>query len=448
LNTNATFLQGDHPLFYTYEMKIFYIFFIFLLFPFYSSAQSIPVSKDSALKVINTFKERYRNEPKKSEKYKIYKEYQFICALKAYYFYPDPRKRFKENWRKDSIQVENKLKYYRKKYNLPANDKEVEGMENYAPLKSNQGVIFPGPDSVRLFLSSYPKIFHNEKNENTRYFLYRQNEIFLKLKDYYLRKKPQDAFNQYWKRDSACIESKMKRYGKIYHVKPVDSVRIHSPRKSDIYSYLDSIYPKNLIGFNPVKAFTGDIQMHYEFFRKNYRSLEIGIAWKLALTGNEIPTAFAYWGRPRVFEYLASDGFGIFPSYKFNLRKARLRTYLAVNPFYRNYWYRNKKLDLSDQDYQPSDIYWQSANHKIAGLNLLIGRQLLLRDHIFADFYCGAGIRYHLTHVTRFQEMQSGIIQTYNTPKEVFTKFIEPSVVFGVKIGIYSKRKNTCSKSQ
>jgi hypothetical protein len=176
-------------------MKIFYLFLFFLFYSFSFFAQSIPISKDSALKIINSYRSRYDNETNRTKKYFIHKEYIITCTYKAYYFYPDPQRRFQENWKKDSNKVESKLKAYRRKFHYPGNESEMEGMKNYNPIKSAQGVSFPSPDSIRDFFAAYPKIFHAEIDKNSRSFIYKQNELYLKLKDYYSQDNPQKAYS-------------------------------------------------------------------------------------------------------------------------------------------------------------------------------------------------------------------------------------------------------------
>jgi hypothetical protein len=55
--------------------------------------------------------------------------------------------------------------------------------------------------------------------------------------------------------------------------------------------------------------------------------------------------------------------------------------------------------------------------------------------------YFGGGAKLHYTHLTIFREDRFISTQYYNPPLETFTRKIEPSVIFGVKIGIYSREK-------
>jgi hypothetical protein len=205
----------------------------------------------------------------------------------------------------------------------------------------------------------------------------------------------------------------------------------------------DSLIPLYLIDINMMDLFIRNFNINYEWFFKNKNSIECGIGWKVAYRPNgKIPVIPPLLFDPVALEYLGSDGYNINGTYKWNLSRKNLGTYLGIGAFYRYAWYNNKLIDLSyDGTSHGGHLYWQSASHHIAGLNLIFGKRFFLRGNFYFDFFLGAGIKLNDSKETLYQDYNFGAYHYYNPPRIYNFQKTQPSVQAGFKIGVYKNRR-------
>jgi hypothetical protein len=102
-------------------------------------------------------------------------------------------------------------------------------------LHSSSGEIYPSRDSLGRIISAYAERSQNAMSQNTRYFLYRENQISMKLKSYYFFDNPQDVYNKRWKSDSIYINRKLLAYRRNHKIEPLRD--IHNPEQPGKIDY-------------------------------------------------------------------------------------------------------------------------------------------------------------------------------------------------------------------
>jgi hypothetical protein len=94
-------------------------------------------------------------------------------------------------------------------------------------LRSSSGEIYPSKDSLGKIISAYPDRNRNAMSQNTRYFLYRENQISMKLKSYYFFDNPQEVYNTRWRKDSISINRRLLSFRRNHNIQPFED--IHNP---------------------------------------------------------------------------------------------------------------------------------------------------------------------------------------------------------------------------